>query len=736
MRLNPFTWFASPNPSALPSTALAEYRPEFRAIGASGTQLFSGQIYEEYRADLTGTQKYKVYSQMRSDGQISAILSVIELPIRAADWSCHIVGEQNAQAETIKAFVEDCIWNMPGQTWDDFIREALSYIWRGVMLVEKVYYLRPDGKIGWQSFSPRLPNTIDLWTPDENGNLLEVHQNTYGDNARNVTIPASKLLRFTYRQEGSNFEGRSLLRDVYKHWWYKDTLYKLDAINTERMGGIPFARMKSSAPKAVVDTVKDIVKAFRANEEAGFVLPSDFVDEFKLISNRPPSSLDQIQHHDAAIAKAALASFLTSGEKTVGSFALAQNQTDFFLMSLDAIAEHLRSVIQRDAITEGVKLNFGDSAPVPELRYKLPTVDPKILAETLNVLGTPGFLRPDDAIEAQIREMLDLPPIPEGRPPVVPASPVNVPATQSERVGAFRGRQGDIRLAEFVGDPNPPGAKPWREFSERETALGLDALNQYWDGVVESLAGQADDVLDKVVERMLEDLKSRLRQGDIGAVIELPVAYRQELRRVFQASYEEAMDWARAHISNVLNLDMPEVKAAVKSFLRATTNNAVDRLLDNLRQEVIRKAAHDTEYQAEVVAGRIGATTVARVVAEARANAEGIRATQLLATSQVVIGEGIHAGWSAVANDPKVVRAIRSAVLDKSVCPNCRALDGYTVVAPGGAKAPDAGFAEYSPPSRCEGGSRCRCTWVFVLDTDTAIPDATAKAPVMNPTRM
>jgi predicted transcriptional regulator YdeE len=52
----------------------------------------------------------------------------------------------------------------------------------------------------------------------------------------NVSIPAQKLVIFTHRREGDNYEGRSSLRSAYKHWFFKDTLYRLDGIRHERQG--------------------------------------------------------------------------------------------------------------------------------------------------------------------------------------------------------------------------------------------------------------------------------------------------------------------------------------------------------------------------------------------------------------------------------------------------------------------------------------------------------------------
>ncbi len=50
-----------------------------------------------------------------------------------------------------------------------------------------------------------------------------------------VSIPAYKLVRFTYDQEGTNYEGRSALRYIYQNYFMMDRLYRYDIITAERM---------------------------------------------------------------------------------------------------------------------------------------------------------------------------------------------------------------------------------------------------------------------------------------------------------------------------------------------------------------------------------------------------------------------------------------------------------------------------------------------------------------------
>jgi hypothetical protein len=376
-------------------------------VGATGTELFSGEILDEYQPDLRGPWKYDVYTKMRADAQVAALLNVMELPIRAADL--HVApGDDTAKGKRVAAFVEGALYEME-TTLDDFLRQAMLMLPYGVMLFEKVYRLRSDGRIAWRKFAPRLPRTVARWLVASNGDLEGVEQRVYGETQRHVVIPASKLLRFTYRQEGGNFEGRSLLRDVYKHWWHKDTLYKLAALSAERTGvGIPTMTIPRTASEADRERAIAIVKAFRANEEAGIVLPEDF--HFALTTARGFAYMPLIEHHNGMIAKAALAQFLNLGQTNVGSFALSQSQTDLFLMTLNGLLQHICDTLNRDAVAELARWNFGEDVSIPEVRGKLRNTDSRGLAETLDLLVRGRIITPGEDIEAVVRESLDLPP--------------------------------------------------------------------------------------------------------------------------------------------------------------------------------------------------------------------------------------------------------------------------------------------------------------------------------------
>ena len=133
------------------------------------------------------------------------------------------------------------------------------------------------------------------------------------ENSTMPSIPEKKLLRFTFRQEGDNYEGRSVLRSAYKHWYIKDTLYKLDAVRHERLSiGIPVVTLPKNPSDEDKLEAELIAANIRSTEQSYVIKPNgDWGFEFadmKASSTLSPN--ESIGHHNREITKNILAQFL------------------------------------------------------------------------------------------------------------------------------------------------------------------------------------------------------------------------------------------------------------------------------------------------------------------------------------------------------------------------------------------------------------------------------------------
>ena len=395
-------------------------------FGASGTKLFGGQIYEEYNPKLAGQAGLQVFEEMRrSDAQVQATLLAMELPIRSTKWYVQPGETKTGEGETevtdqdkeIAAFVEDALFKRMDITFDDFLRQALTMLPFGFSLFEKVYK-EEGGKIYLKKLAQRLARSVWKWNREPDGRVgitQFLYMNDEGKPA-NVEIPASKLLVFSFRREGDNFQGVSVLRSSYKPWYIKDTLYKLDAVKHERMAiGIPVLTLPQSHTDNDEAEAEKILSSLRATEKSYVILPNkDW--EFKFAdmgSGKVIDSKDSIEHHNREIAKNILAQFLDLGAGGKGgSYALSEDQSSLFILSLQAIANQIRDELNRCVIPELVDANFPivESQTYPSIAYqKLGDVAYDKLATALASLTGGGLLTPDADLEDHLRDMLDLP---------------------------------------------------------------------------------------------------------------------------------------------------------------------------------------------------------------------------------------------------------------------------------------------------------------------------------------
>ena len=137
-------------------------------------------------------------------------------------------------------------------TWTDTISEILSFLTYGWSFHEIVYKRRmgntknpttkskyTDGLIGWKKLPIRAQETLYRWEYDNEDNLLGMTQMPPPDFGT-YTIPMSKALLFRTKSRKNNPEGRSILRNAYRSWYFKRRIQEIEGIGIERdLAGLP-----------------------------------------------------------------------------------------------------------------------------------------------------------------------------------------------------------------------------------------------------------------------------------------------------------------------------------------------------------------------------------------------------------------------------------------------------------------------------------------------------------------
>lgn len=364
---------------------------------------------QDYNQDLTGTTGVEIYNQMRlGDATVRAALLLLTLPILSSKWWVE-PGGSSRMAKKAAEFVQENIMESMTRSWRETLGEILLYLTFGRMPFEKVWEFRDDGLIYLRNLAMRWPGSVRRWQLDD-GKPGVVQVTVNGK----YQIPMSKLAVFVNQKEGDNWEGISVLRSAYKHWYTKDKYYTIDAIATERQGvGIPIAiAPQTGSTPADEAKVQTILRNIRANQYAHIVLPYGWSLGFMdMKGNQIKNPTQMVQHHDRQISKNILAQFIELGAGNVGSFALSRDQSTFFLMALESVANYVADTFTKYVINDLVKFNFLlDPKEYPKLAYeKIGKVDINTITTALQRAQQTGFITPQPEDEVYLREIMDLP---------------------------------------------------------------------------------------------------------------------------------------------------------------------------------------------------------------------------------------------------------------------------------------------------------------------------------------
>ena len=384
-----------------------------RELGSTGRSRRSMYQYtldtDEYLSSLKHPSNIPIYERMgRSDSQIKAILLMLELPIRSTQWFIKPC-DNSQKAKKISDFVSDCLFgDYPNgilNGFDEFLKNICTMFQFGHSIFEKVFEVK-KGKLKWKKFAVRPQSTIYDFLYDNVGDVKGITQTLVNQGFKRIDIGINKLLIFTHDKQQGNIEGISALRSAYKHWSIKDFLYKILNVGVERnLVGTPTLKLPENYTQNDFDLAKEIVTDLRSSEFGGVTMPNDFVLEMFEGKRTLIDVLPYIEYQDRLISKSILAQFMDLGSNS-GSFALSYDQSQMFLMMLEAAAKNICNIVNSHAIPELVNHNFSSDL-YPKLTFK--PLNSGRLINVLKTLTDGKLVVPDEDLETWVRDMLDLP---------------------------------------------------------------------------------------------------------------------------------------------------------------------------------------------------------------------------------------------------------------------------------------------------------------------------------------
>ena len=429
--------------------------PQLGEMASASPSPYIGDTRQEYNQKLQGLNGLLEYDKMRkSDGICASVLLTVKTPVHSGHWSMK-PKTSSIRDKNAAEFVWKCLTEYQSITWTQILSEAMLCADFGYYMFEKVWenrVIEGQERTVLKKLAPRHPMDVKKVEYDSHGGpksvIFYVKTENYGQ--KEVTIPIEKLLIVTFNREAGDVTGRSVLRAAYQHWYYKTQLYKIDAIQKERHGiGIPVIKLPVG-----FDKVKDVQDAntlgrnLRTNERAHVVLPPNWEILFAKLEGQPVDAMKSIEYHDKAIRESILAGFTGADRST------NEDDLGLFLKATRFIANSICDAFNTYLIPDLIKYNF-DRVGTPKLQVRQigEQGDMRTLSMAIRNLVGAGIIRPDDVLEAWIRDLMDLPEVDLATVRVVKA-----PQASQVQPGSLPNATPGTKTE--LPDPNDPNAKP------------------------------------------------------------------------------------------------------------------------------------------------------------------------------------------------------------------------------------------------------------------------------------
>lgn len=403
----------------------------YKQLGCTGLRRYGSNIYEEFLPELRWPRAGKIYQEMSdNDPVIGAILYLAEMLIRGTTWD--IVAASTSEADVEAAdFLKSCLDDME-MSWANTISEILSMLTYGFSFHEVVYKVRrgpkesngkynskyTDGRIGWRVMPIRAQMSMDEWVYNAENDLVAFVQ-VADPNFQRIVIPMSKGLLFRTRVSRDNPEGKSLLRNAYRPWFFKKHFEEIEGIGIERdLAGFPVLTAPETLdlwntddPQMVAlkARAEELVSSVRRDSEEGVLLPYGWTLALLTSgSSRPNDIGGTIERYDNRIAITLLSDIILLGSNS-GSFALADTKQSMLAASLQSQVLNIADVFNNKAVPQLFRYNaFPNITQLPKIvpgQIQAPSL--KEVALTIRAMGLK--IAGDHELQEYLRHILGMP---------------------------------------------------------------------------------------------------------------------------------------------------------------------------------------------------------------------------------------------------------------------------------------------------------------------------------------
>lgn len=384
--------------------------------GVPGLTVSAGRVTEDYLKIMQSyLQRIKLFKEMRDHPIIGTLLDACILPVLKASIEVEAAPGNTPADEAAAEWLRENIKRMHKQTWRSHYEDVLECFWMGFYVGEIELEKRADGRMWLRNVAPRGQETLEGWAFDEFGAATLVKQRR-PDTKNVVEIPLEGCVHIAFRGRKGNPEGESILKSLYRPWYFVKNLENSEAIGIERdVGGTPLAEIQEGVVIDAANLLKleDALGDLRNDETSYIITPpgvkltpfgggTKMYDVNAVIERWQKISLGRV-----------FAQFLKLGMDNVGTQSLVQGSQDFFTLLLEYLQGYAVENWNQQLVP--FLFNHNPSAFVGMTDYpeivggKVGKVDVESLVRSLDGATKAKLFTPSDNDEDWVREQIGAP---------------------------------------------------------------------------------------------------------------------------------------------------------------------------------------------------------------------------------------------------------------------------------------------------------------------------------------
>lgn len=559
-----------------------------KEYGSVGTRIYGGIIDVDYQENWKDLSKRieTIDEMVGSDATVQQVYEAKTGPILSAYYYLN-PADTSTQAEKIKNLIHENLFEH--LDFQQLLTEIVTCVKYGFSIhainydiKDGIIFVRP--KFLEQASIYRWKTTKGEWT---NGHPSGITQQIFGnDEEKNSSfpeIPWDRILLCSYKRTGNNFEGVSMFRSAYIHWYFKNLMYKIGAIYGERFGaGIPTFEYKKGTSKEAIAKFEELLKNVHSNEQAHMLYEEGNVFTIATPSGGSIQTFigDFIEHHNKQIYASCNAGFLNLAGGEGGSYALSKDQRSFFMETLEADGDFYVERLQR-LINHVTILNGYPKELAPQLCIS--DIGSMSLDEYTNAMATSktnGLITYQRSDEEKMRSQLKLDPLPED---IIPE--YEMPNKEEQEIGEEKEKKMEEEDTEEK-EPNGLKKKLARiQVSQREKTFikNISDFDNYLEGEYSRVLG--------IVEKIEEQMQARTLQFYTDLEKKDPSGNKKGVERKDGVEVIASNPYVRKKMNETIR----DIKAMENTLTKKLIKSPLQDRIFRITQEMALKAIKEDE---------------------------------------------------------------------------------------------------------------------------------------------